>query len=98
MIHTEEISCPCCSSNNLQKNGKSISGIQRWHCKTCNKYFQREFLYNACTPGVREKVPEMALNGSGVRDTGRVLKINKNTVVSVLKKNAKNQPLLSDLG
>ncbi|MDR0613794.1 MAG: hypothetical protein LBG45_10075 [Dysgonamonadaceae bacterium] len=28
---------------------------------------------------------EMTLNGSGVRDTGRVLKISKDTVCSVLK-------------
>jgi transposase-like protein len=32
----------------------------------------------------------LTLNSSGVRDIGRVLKINKNTVVSVLKKNAEN--------
>jgi insertion element IS1 protein InsB len=31
----------------------------------------------------------MALNNSGVRDTGRALKISKDTVCSVLKKNAK---------
>ena len=28
----------------------------------------------------------MALNGSGIRDTARVLKINKGTVISALKK------------
>ncbi|MCB1809829.1 MAG: hypothetical protein KDK04_28800 [Candidatus Competibacteraceae bacterium] len=30
----------------------------------------------------------MALNGSGIRDTARVLKINKGTVISALKKSA----------
>ena len=96
MIHTVEIHCPYCNSNNLQKNGKSPNSLQRWHCKSCKKYFQQEYRYNAYIFGVREKIIEMTLNGSGVRDTGRVLKINKNTVVSVLKKNAKNEPLLSD--
>jgi len=28
----------------------------------------------------------MAINGSGIRDTARVLKINKNTVINTLKK------------
>jgi hypothetical protein len=28
----------------------------------------------------------MAINGSGIRDTARVLKINKNTLISTLKK------------
>ncbi|KAA6322894.1 hypothetical protein EZS27_027613, partial [termite gut metagenome] len=26
MIHSEEIHCPYCNSNNLQKNGKSCTG------------------------------------------------------------------------
>jgi transposase-like protein len=98
MIHTEEILCPHCGGNNLQKNGKSITCLQRWRCKECSKYFQREYRYNAYTPGIKEKVIDMTLNGSGVRDTGRVLKISNNTVITVLKKNAKNQPFLSDSG
>lgn len=89
MIHKEINHCPHCGGKNLQKNGKSINGIQRWHCKECNKYFQREYRYNAYTFGIKDKIIEMTLNGSGVRDTGRVLKINKNTVVAVLKKNSK---------
>ncbi|MDI1294119.1 MAG: IS1-like element transposase [Methylobacter sp.] len=31
---------------------------------------------------------EITINGSGIRDTGRVLGINKNTVISTLKKQA----------
>ena len=90
MVHIEEIHCPYCGSNNLQKNGKSITSLQRWRCKSCNKYFQRVYIYNAYNHGVKDKIIAMTLSGSGVRDTGRVLKVNKNTVVSVLKKNAKN--------
>jgi len=36
-----------------------------------------------------EKIVEMAINSSGIRDTVRVLKINKNTVINTLKKRAK---------
>jgi transposase-like protein len=85
MIHTEEILCPHCAGNDLQKNGKSITGLQRWSCKGCGKYFQREYLYNAYTPGIKEKVIDMTPTGSGIRDTGRVLRINKNTVIAVLR-------------
>jgi transposase-like protein len=35
---------------------------------------------------VKKQVTEMALNGSGVRDTARVLGISKDTVLSELKK------------
>ena len=92
MIHPEEIHCPYCQSNNLQKNGKNINGLQRWHCKLCKKYFQQAYRYNAYKQGVKEKIIDMTLNDSGVRNIGKVLKINKNTVLSVLKKNAKNEP------
>jgi len=95
MIHGEDVRCPHCFGNNLQKNGKSCNSIQRWYCKSCKKYFQREYFYIAYHPGIKEKIIDMTLNGSGVRDIGRVLHINKNTVVSVLKKNSKNEPLKS---
>jgi transposase-like protein len=90
MIHTTDVICPHCTCNDLQKNGKSSAGTQRWRCKQCKKYFQLEYRYNSYLYGVKEKIIEMTLNSSGVRDIGRVLKINKNTVVSVLKKNSKN--------
>ncbi|KAA6316107.1 hypothetical protein EZS27_033540, partial [termite gut metagenome] len=44
--------------------------------------------YNARKQGIKDKIIEMTLNSSGVRDIGRVLKISKDTVVSLLKKNA----------
>jgi len=46
------------------------------------------YRYRACEPGIKEKIIDMAINGSGIRDTGRVLKINKNTVIQTLKKRA----------
>jgi transposase-like protein len=42
--------------------------------------------YRACQAGIKDQVVEMAINGSGLRDTARVLKINKNTIISTLKK------------
>jgi transposase-like protein len=45
-----------------------------------------DYRYKTCDPGIREQVVDMSLNGSGIRDTARVLKINKNTVISTLKK------------
>ncbi|KAA6330458.1 hypothetical protein EZS27_020840 [termite gut metagenome] len=86
MIHSEAIHCPCCHSNTLQKNGKSCTGEQRWRCKECKKYFQLSCRHNARKQGIRDKIIEMILNGSGVGDIGRVLKISKDTVVALLKK------------
>ncbi|KAA6315415.1 hypothetical protein EZS27_034118, partial [termite gut metagenome] len=70
MIHSEEIHCPYCNSNsnNLQKSGKSYTGEQRWRCKERKKYFQRFYRYNARKQGIKDKIIEMTLNSSGVRD------------------------------
>lgn len=95
MVHTGEIHCPHCSSNNLSKNGLSVNGTQRWKCNGCKKYFQLSYKYTARKKGIKEKIIEMTLNNSGVRDIGRVLGISKDTVCSTLKKNAENEPLLS---
>jgi transposase-like protein len=43
-------------------------------------------------PGVKEAIVDMALNGSGIRDTARVLGIAKNTVLAQLKKSRRGGP------
>jgi transposase-like protein len=37
-------------------------------------------------PEVKQQMVDMALNGSGIRDTARVLRISPTTVIAVLKK------------
>ena len=86
---TIKVICPYCKCDKVICNGKTKKGLQRYLCKneSCpHKTFQIEYTYNACIPGTKEKVIDMAMNGSGVRDTGRVLGISKDTVTSVLKK------------
>jgi transposase-like protein len=95
MKHSQEIHCPHCSSLELQKNGHSENGTQRWRCNGCRKSFQLIYRYNARKPGVKEEISVLTLNSSGVRDISRILGINKNTVVSELKKNAKREPICS---
>lgn len=83
-----EVVCVHCSSNNVVKNGKSITGEQRYKCRAlqCEKTFQLVHRYHACEKGVRERMLDMALNGSGVRDTARVLSVGVSTVIKTLKK------------
>ena len=49
----------------------------------------QQYRYKAYEPGIKKQVIEMAINGSGIRDTARVLHINKNTVIATLKKKEK---------
>jgi len=61
---------------------------------SCKKNFQLEYAYEAHKPGVKDRIIDMAINGSGVRDTMRVLKVGINTVIRHLKTHAKgNEPV-----
>ncbi|WGZ96369.1 MAG: IS1-like element transposase [Candidatus Thiothrix putei] len=57
----------------VYRHGKARSGLQRYRCRDCHHCFQLEYLYEANKPGVAAKISDMAMNGSSVRDTGRVL-------------------------
>lgn len=84
----QEITCPNCCSNHITKSGWSTQGIQRYRCQKQDcptKTFMLKYCYKAYEPGIKEQIVDMAINSSGIRDTARVLKINKNTVIRTLK-------------
>jgi len=76
----------CTGTEQVIRAGYSISKQQRYYCGSCNKYFQLDYINNGSKPGVKEQIVAMAMNGSGVRDTVRVLKVGINTVIRTLKK------------
>jgi transposase len=79
------VPCKYCRSPHVTRYGTQ-SGHPRFRCKDCNRIFKTEYTYRAYEPGVKEQIADLAVNGSGVRDTARVLDIGKNTVISELKK------------
>ena len=83
-----EVICTACRGSKVIKHGLSCTGEQRYRCRhtTCGKTFQLPHRYNACESGLKERIVDMALNGSGVRDTARVLSIAIGTVITTLKK------------
>jgi transposase-like protein len=88
----EPVRCPVCQGIHVNKYGKTEDGKQRYICrnKTCSgKTFIREYSELGRLPEVKEQIIEMSINGSGVRDIARVLKISPTTVIEELKK--KNQ-------
>ena len=81
--------CPHCQSDNVVKRGKTDTGKQRYLCKNdfCpQSSFRLEYSYKGRLPEIKQKIIEMVLNGSGIRDTARVLKISPTTVINELKK------------
>jgi transposase-like protein len=92
-----KVLCPHCGSEDVVLHGKNTNGKQRFLCRNeecTHKTFQLDYTYNACKAGVRQKIIDMAMNGSGTRDTGRVLGVSKDTVTAVLKKQ-NNSPVKS---
>ena len=75
----------CNQSDDVIKNGKAKSGLQRFLCRLCNKSFQLDYLYNGNQPDTHEQIVQLTINGSGVRDIERVLKISRTTVIAHLK-------------
>lgn len=88
---TLPVSCRCCGNQDkVQRKGLSTNGHRRYQCDACSRSFQLAYTHRAHEPGIKEQVIEMALNGSGIRDMARVLKINMNTVMSTIKKSSPN--------
>jgi len=85
-----DVTCPGCQGTKVVKSGLTAEGKQRYRCNDsmCNKKtFILNYSYKGRLPEVKKKIVEMALNGSGVRDTVRVLGVGINTVIRELKKN-----------
>jgi insertion element IS1 protein InsB len=84
----EAIPCPPCHSERGVKYGRASNGKARyrWQTETCRHTFMRAYAYPGRTPYVKRQIVAMALNGSGVRDTARVLQVSPSTVIGEVKK------------
>ena len=76
--------CEC--TQQVHRFGKTRGGTQRYCCGDCHRTFVAYYTHKACDPTVQAQLIQMALNGSGVSDTARVLRISRNTVSTQLKK------------
>lgn len=71
------------------KRGKTENAKQRYLCQQLEcptQTFILDYDYQGYLPEVKKLIIDMALNGSGIRDTARVLEISPTTVISELKK------------
>ena len=78
---TITVACRYCGNQDavrrkeLSTNGNQPHQRTGYKCEHCQRSFQLRYTHKAHEPGIKEKVIDMALNGSGIRDTARVLKI-----------------------
>lgn len=90
------VQCPHCHSSEVIKAGKQDNGTQRYQCQNgqcARRIFLLQYQDRGRVPEVRRQVVDMALNGSGIRDTARVLRISPTTVIAVLKKSRRASTL-----
>jgi insertion element IS1 protein InsB len=83
------VQCPEGGSSEVVKYGQQPNGEQRYRCNNphCQRrIFLLQYHNTGWVPEVKQQMVEMALNGSGIRDTARVLGVSSTTVITTLKK------------
>ncbi|VFM98363.1 MAG: InsA N-terminal domain-containing protein [Candidatus Kentron sp. G] len=83
----QPVKCPNCGSVNVIRHGNASNGKQRYSCKNkgCERVtFIQNYSDKGRLPEVKEKIIEMSVNASGIRDTARVLGISTTTVINEL--------------
>ena len=89
------VQCPYCQSTEVIKAGKQDNGTQRYRCQNeqcMRRIFLLQYQDRGRIPEIRRQVVDLALNGSGIRDTARVLRISPTTVIAILKKSRRASP------
>ncbi len=75
---TIPVCCPQCDSIDVIKAGKQPNGVQRYRCQNtaCERtIFQLSYTDKGRLPETKRQIVDMALNGSGIRDTAKVLNV-----------------------
>ena len=83
------VQCPECGSTEVVRYGRQANGEQRYRCNNVDcarRIFLVRYHNTGRLPQVKRQIVDMALNGSGIRDTARVLGVSPMTVMSTLKK------------
>ena len=83
------VHCPDCQGVDVVRYGKQRHGPQRYRCNhtDCPRHiFLLAYRNHGRLPAVKHQMVDMALNGSGIRDTARVLRVSPTTVITTLKK------------
>ena len=83
------VQCPECGSRAIVKYGWQANdeqGYRRNNLSCERKIFLLQYPDKGWVPEVKQQIVEMALNGSGIRDTARVLGVSPTIGMTTLKK------------
>jgi transposase-like protein len=81
-----DVVCPRCSeAHYVIRNGHSSSDAQLYRCNQRLKTFELNYRYNGAKSETHQAIVDMTMNGSGCRDTARIIRISINTALCHLK-------------
>ena len=83
------VQCPQCQGIHVVKYGKQANGTQRYRCNDPDcprRIFLLRYHDTGRLPAIKQRIVDLTLNGCGVRDIVRVLRVSSATVVNTLKK------------
>ena len=86
-----QVRCPHGQGVDVVRYGKQRNGEQRYRCNNadCPRHIVLlQYRNQGRLPAVKQRMVDMALNGSGIRDTARVLGVSPTTGLDTLKKRA----------
>src|SRR5882757_6803826 len=84
------VECSICKAGTY-RHGRTITGKQRYKCKTCNKTFIKDYTYQSyIIPD--NTVTALVKEGCGIRSIARLLRICCTTVLKRILSIAKNIP------
>ncbi|HTH54580.1 MAG TPA: IS1 family transposase [Cyclobacteriaceae bacterium] len=81
----ENLKCNRCDHSGV-KNGRSKTGVQRYQCRGCKKYWQGSYTYKACERNISEQIFTLKKESCGVRSISRILRISIVTVIRRIKR------------
>jgi len=89
------VQCPQCQGIHVVKYGKQVNGAQRYRCHNPDcprRIFLLPYHDTGRLPAIKQRIVDPTLNGCGVRDIVRVLRVSSATVVNPLKKRPQVSP------
>jgi insertion element IS1 protein InsB len=69
-----------------RKNGKQLTGQQKYQCIVCKKYQQLTYKYQACDIGIDESIIKHVKRGNGIRDISYIINISNTTVIKRIRR------------
>ena len=93
------LKCLHCESIDVVRHGQTSNEKRHFLCRNegGGKTFIQEYSDKGRLPEIKQRIVDMAVNGSGIRDTARVLGVSTDTVINELKKKSQNCKSLTRL-